>query len=121
MAADKYNIGTGVWVSPWGGYGEAKETRIKFGKKDGYELSEMETGVGFSLSGPKYFKRFSEIMLNMVTRCVLVVWTSPARTRTLGLCSLPARHTAPALCWQRGGWCRRARRHLAFCFGARFD
>jgi len=28
----------------------------------------METGVGFSLSGPKYFKRFSEIMLNMVTR-----------------------------------------------------
>ena len=68
VAADKYNIGTGVWVSPWGGYGEAKETRIKFGKKDGYELSEMETGVGFSLSGPKYFKRFSEIMLNMVTR-----------------------------------------------------
>ena len=57
-----------MWLSPWGGYGQAKDERIKFGKKDGYELSEMESGVGFSLSGPKYFARFREIMVEFVKR-----------------------------------------------------
>eukprot|EP00041_Stephanoeca_diplocostata_P029049 m.847507 g.847507 ORF g.847507 m.847507 type:complete len:769 (+) comp23485_c0_seq1:89-2395(+) len=67
-AASTYDIGTGVWLSPWGGYGDAKESRLEHAAANGYETSEMTSGRGFSLSGPRYFKRFHDIMLNMVVR-----------------------------------------------------
>jgi len=40
-----------VWLSPFGGYGEPKEQRIKLGREQGYELN----ATGFSLAGPKYY------------------------------------------------------------------
>ena len=33
--AKDYGAGTGVWLSPWGGYGFTQEARVKFGKKKG--------------------------------------------------------------------------------------
>ena len=33
--AKRYKVGTGVWVSPWGGYGEAKESRLAIAKAHG--------------------------------------------------------------------------------------
>ena len=33
--AKRYEVGTGVWVSPWGGYGEAKESRLAVAKAYG--------------------------------------------------------------------------------------
>src|ERR1039458_384824 len=35
----EYNTHLGVWLSPFGGYGESKEQRIKFGREQGYELN----------------------------------------------------------------------------------
>eukprot|EP00040_Diaphanoeca_grandis_P013569 m.68653 g.68653 ORF g.68653 m.68653 type:complete len:783 (+) comp23980_c0_seq1:243-2591(+) len=62
--AKTYGVGTGVWLSPWGGYGDAKESRLRSAKGKGYEMGKD----GFILSGPKYFKRFAGIMLEMVER-----------------------------------------------------
>eukprot|EP00056_Hartaetosiga_gracilis_P011870 m.184007 g.184007 ORF g.184007 m.184007 type:complete len:908 (-) comp13594_c0_seq3:1087-3810(-) len=62
--AKKIHSGIGVWVSPWGGYGSAKKARLTFAKEFGYETNKG----GFSLSGEKYFNRFSEIALNMVEK-----------------------------------------------------
>ena len=67
-AAEGYDVGTGVWISPWGGYGSAKDHRLAAAQRLGFETSMMEAGLGFSLSGPKYAKRFREIMHNMVLR-----------------------------------------------------
>jgi hypothetical protein len=52
----------GVWLSPWGGYEEAKEQRIAFGRKNGFEMNEG----GFALSGPKYYARFREVSLDFI-------------------------------------------------------
>lgn len=41
--------GIGVWLSPWGGYGQAKEERLQAAAREGYETNAM----GFSLAGPK--------------------------------------------------------------------
>eukprot|EP00055_Hartaetosiga_balthica_P011707 m.54151 g.54151 ORF g.54151 m.54151 type:complete len:901 (-) comp7705_c1_seq1:1359-4061(-) len=60
--AKKINSGIGVWVSPWGGYGSAKVARLAYAKDLGYETNKG----GFSLSGEKYFKRFTEIAMSMV-------------------------------------------------------
>ncbi len=61
-AAAKYDTAPGVWLSPWGGYAEAKKERIAEGRKEGYEI---ENG-GFALSGPKYYARFHEICMEML-------------------------------------------------------
>ncbi len=44
----------GIWLSPWGGYGDAKEARIKIGAAEGYETRNGS----FSLAGPRYYERF---------------------------------------------------------------
>jgi hypothetical protein len=59
--AAKYHAGIGVWVSPFGGYDEARRQRLKYGSEHGYETNAS----GFSLSGPKYFQRFHDIVLEM--------------------------------------------------------
>jgi len=66
--ARSYNSGTGVWLSPWGGYGFTQEARIKYGKKHGYETNSNERTEreGFSLAGPKYRKAFHDVALMMV-------------------------------------------------------
>jgi hypothetical protein len=61
-AAHEYGAAMGVWLSPWGGYEEAKQERIEFGRKNGFEMNEG----GFALSGPKYFERFKDVSLGFV-------------------------------------------------------
>jgi hypothetical protein len=61
-AAAKYDAAPGIWLSPWGGYEEAKEQRLKYGRKQGFEMNEG----GFALSGPKYFARFRDVTLRFI-------------------------------------------------------
>jgi hypothetical protein len=63
-AAAKYGTAPGVWLSPWGGYAQAKQERIAEGEREGYEI---ENG-GFALSGPKYYARFHEVCMEMVKK-----------------------------------------------------
>ncbi|MCP4450855.1 MAG: enterotoxin, partial [Planctomycetes bacterium] len=60
--ATHYGAGLGVWMSPWGGYGEPKQARIKFGRAQGFETNQN----GFSMAGPKYNTRFRTTCLNMI-------------------------------------------------------
>jgi hypothetical protein len=62
--AAKYHAGIGVWISPFGGYDEAKRQRLKYASRLGYETNSS----GFSLSGPKYFQRFHDIVFEMVEK-----------------------------------------------------
>ncbi len=62
QAAEKYGFGIGVWLSPWGGYGEAKKERIAAGEQAGYEM----VNGGFALSGPRYFEHFEQTCLMMI-------------------------------------------------------
>lgn len=61
----QFGAGTGVWLSPWGGYGFPQENRIKYGKQFGYEtnFNERIEVEAFSLAGPKYRKVFTETAL----------------------------------------------------------
>ncbi len=61
-AAAKYGAAPGIWLSPWGGYGQPHTERIKFGQEQGFEIRDGN----FSLAGPKYYERFRG-------RCVDVV------------------------------------------------
>ena len=58
----KYNTHLGVWLSPFGGYGEPKEQRLKFGREQGYETN----ATGFSLAGPKYYAAFRDACVGMI-------------------------------------------------------
>lgn len=60
--AEQYHSHIGLWLSPWGGYNEAKQERIASGKKMGYEVMNG----GFALSGPKYYAGFEKICLDMI-------------------------------------------------------
>ncbi len=61
-AAAKYGAAPGIWLSPWGGYGQPHTERIQYGREEGFEIR----GNNFSLAGPKYYERFRG-------RCVEVV------------------------------------------------
>jgi hypothetical protein len=61
-AAEKYGADPGVWMSPWGGYGKAKQERIAFGQSAGYEI----VAGGYALSGPKYYAAFRDVALSMI-------------------------------------------------------
>lgn len=61
-AAAKYSAAPGIWLSPWGGYGKPHEERIKYGKEQGFETNKD----GFALSGPKYYKHFHEVCMEMI-------------------------------------------------------
>jgi hypothetical protein len=63
-AAKQLNAGIGVWLSPFGGYGEARRRRLAYGSQLGVETNAS----GFSLAGPKYYQRFHDICLEMVQR-----------------------------------------------------
>ncbi len=63
-AAEKYGAEPGVWLSPWGGYGQPRQKRIEAAKAAGYETNN----AGLALSGPKYFNLFRETTLDMVQR-----------------------------------------------------
>jgi len=63
-AAAKYGAAPGVWLSPWGGYDKAKEERMKYGGKEGFEMNQG----GFALSGPRYFARFHDVTLEFIRK-----------------------------------------------------
>lgn len=62
--AAKFNSRVGVWLSPFGGYAEARNQRLKFASQFGFETNSS----GFSLAGPKYYGRFHDICLEMVQK-----------------------------------------------------
>ena len=62
QAAKQYGAGIGVWLSPWGGYDEAKKERIAYGRAHGYEIVKN----GYALSGPRYYRAFSQTCSRMV-------------------------------------------------------
>jgi len=58
----EYNTSLGVWLSPFGGYGESRNQRLKFGSAQGYETN----ATGFSLAGPKYYAAFKRACVRMI-------------------------------------------------------
>jgi hypothetical protein len=58
----EYGTRLGVWLSPFGGYGEPKEQRLAFGRAQGYETN----ATGFSLAGPKYYGAFRDACVGMI-------------------------------------------------------
>jgi hypothetical protein len=63
-AAAKYGAAPGMWLSPWGGYGPPKDERVKNGKTFGYEIIDD----GFALSGPVYYQRFHDAVMEMLDK-----------------------------------------------------
>lgn len=63
-AAAKYGAAPGVWMSPFGGYGDPRRERLEYGKTEGFETNER----GFALSGPIYYKRFLDTCVEMITQ-----------------------------------------------------
>ncbi|SIT43861.1 conserved hypothetical protein [Paraburkholderia piptadeniae] len=63
-AAARYGAAPGVWLSPWGGYGPPRKERVTRGRAAGYET----VGDGFALSGPRYYRRFHEAAMDLLTR-----------------------------------------------------
>ena len=62
QVAEGYGSAVGVWLSPFGGYGEAREQRLKYGTEQGFEVNRN----GFSLAGDRYYARFRNICTEMV-------------------------------------------------------
>jgi hypothetical protein len=60
--AEEYDSAVGTWLSPFGGYGEAREQRLQFGTAHGFEVNRN----GFSLAGERYYARFLEICSEMI-------------------------------------------------------
>jgi hypothetical protein len=63
-ATQAYGAAVGIWLSPWGGYEEAKQQRLGVGRKYGFETN----AGGFALSGPKYYARFREVSLDFIKK-----------------------------------------------------
>lgn len=61
--AESFSASPGVWFSPWGGYGQPKDNRIKAaGGK--FETNDR----GFVLSGPVYYDHFKNMCLDMIRK-----------------------------------------------------
>ncbi|MBI5397180.1 MAG: enterotoxin, partial [Verrucomicrobia bacterium] len=60
----QYHTRLGVWLSPFGGYGELKKQRLQFGREQGYEINP----TGFSLAGPKYYAAFKRSCVGMIRK-----------------------------------------------------
>ncbi len=63
-AAEKQDSEIGVWLSPWGGYGQAKADRLEYGKTQGFETNSQ----GFSLAGPTYYARYADACKKMLSQ-----------------------------------------------------
>ncbi len=63
-AAARYDAAPGVWLSPWGGYGSTRQERVTRGGAAGYEIVDG----GFALSGPTYYRRFHEVVIDLLTQ-----------------------------------------------------
>ena len=58
----KYKSGIGVWMSPFGGYGENKRRRLISAQREGLETNDK----GMSLAGVNYYDRFLNRSLDML-------------------------------------------------------
>jgi len=63
-AAARYGAAPGIWLSPWGGYGATRRERVTRGAAAGYEIIDDR----FALSGPKYYRRFHEAVMELLQR-----------------------------------------------------
>ncbi|WP_420329973.1 enterotoxin [Paraburkholderia mimosarum] len=63
-AAARYGAAPGIWLSPWGGYCAPKDQRVTRGRAAGYEVFDN----GFALSGQKYYRRFHEVVMDLLAR-----------------------------------------------------
>lgn len=61
-AAARSGAAVGTWLSPFGGYGTAREQRIKCATAQGFEVNRN----GFSLAGLRYYARFHDICAEMI-------------------------------------------------------
>jgi hypothetical protein len=61
-AAEKYGADPGIWLSPWGGYGQPHVERIKYGKEQGFEIRDGN----FAMAGPKYYERFRSLCMDVM-------------------------------------------------------
>jgi hypothetical protein len=64
--AEAYGSTLGVWISPFGGYGNAKKLRMEYGRKQNPPFETNEHG--FSLSGMVYYKRYKEVLVDFVKK-----------------------------------------------------
>jgi hypothetical protein len=62
MEANKFGAAPGIWMSPWGGYGDPRQQRVTAARAAGYEI----VGTGLALSGPKYYPLFHDTCLKMI-------------------------------------------------------
>ncbi|MBF0863357.1 MAG: enterotoxin [Gluconobacter potus] len=62
--ASSYGAAPGVWLSPWGGYGNPKEIRVARGRKLGLETQDG----GFDLSGQRYYAGFHKAVMTLLTQ-----------------------------------------------------
>ena len=60
--AARHGAAPGIWLSPWGGYGNPKKDRLEYGRQQGFEINDG----GFALSGPRYYRRFRDACMHMV-------------------------------------------------------
>ncbi len=60
--AQGYGSALGVWLSPFGGYDDARKQRLQLGAEQGFEINRN----GFSLAGERYYERFHEICVEMI-------------------------------------------------------
>ncbi len=67
-AAAKYGAAPGVWLSPWGGYEEPLKERLKYGRRQGFEINTEPGKEGFELSGPKYYPYFRAVCMQMIRK-----------------------------------------------------
>jgi hypothetical protein len=62
LEAEKFGADPGIWMSPWGGYGDPRQQRVTAARAAGYEI----VGTGLALSGPKYYPLFHDTCLKMI-------------------------------------------------------
>lgn len=60
--AAEYGAAPGMWLSPWGGYGQPKQQRLQSARNLGYETYQG----GLALSGPHYFDYFRAVCLDLI-------------------------------------------------------
>ncbi|MEY2919801.1 MAG: hypothetical protein RL261_1106, partial [Pseudomonadota bacterium] len=63
-ATAKIGAGSGMWLSPWGGYGPPRQARLATARSGGYEVDDQ----GLALSGPKYFALFHATTTELLRR-----------------------------------------------------
>ena len=62
LEAEKFGAHPGIWMSPWGGYGDPRQQRVTAARAAGYEI----VANGLALSGPKYYPLFHDTCLKMI-------------------------------------------------------